>query len=56
MEHLREAYQKEMVRFDWEEGDVLMLDNILTAHGREAYMGERRVAVGMAETWGWGRT
>jgi len=56
MEHLRDAYRQEMVRFDWEEGDVLMLDNILAAHGREAYTGERKVAVGMAEAWGWART
>ena len=53
MESLREAYQNEKVRFDWEEGDVLMLDNMLVAHGREAYTGERRVVVGMAELWGW---
>jgi alpha-ketoglutarate-dependent taurine dioxygenase len=51
--HLREAYEKEKVRFDWEEGDVLMLDNMLVAHGRESYTGERRVAVGMAEAWSW---
>jgi alpha-ketoglutarate-dependent taurine dioxygenase len=55
IEHLREAYQKEMVRFDWEEGDVLMLDNMLVAHGRESFTGERSVAVGMAEPWGWAR-
>ena len=53
MENLREAYDKEKVRFDWEEGDVLMLDNMLVAHGRESYTGERRVAVGMAEPWNW---
>jgi len=53
MDHLREAYQTEMVRFDWEEGDVLMLDNMLVAHGREPYLGERRIAVGMADAWGW---
>jgi alpha-ketoglutarate-dependent taurine dioxygenase len=56
MDHLRDAYQKEKVRFDWEEGDILMLDNILAAHGRESFEGERRVAVGMAEPWSWSRT
>jgi alpha-ketoglutarate-dependent taurine dioxygenase len=55
LERLREAYLKETVRFDWEEGDVLMLDNMLAAHGREPYTGERKVAVGMAETCGWDR-
>jgi len=56
MEHLRDAYRQEQVRFDWEEGDVLMLDNLSVAHGRESYTGERRVAVGMAEAWEWNRT
>ncbi|HKX32480.1 MAG TPA: TauD/TfdA family dioxygenase [Blastocatellia bacterium] len=55
MDQLRAAYESEKVRFDWAEGDILMLDNMLAAHGREAYTGARRVAVGMAEAWGWDR-
>jgi len=55
MTHLREVYQKEKMRFDWQEGDILMLDNMLAAHGREAYTGDRSVAVGMAEAWSWDR-
>ncbi|SRR6266498_395674 len=55
MGHLRDAYEAESVRFDWEEGDVLMLDNMLTAHGREPYVGKRRIAVAMADAWGWDR-
>jgi alpha-ketoglutarate-dependent taurine dioxygenase len=55
MTHLREAYQKEKVRFDWQGGDILVLDNMLAAHGREAYTGDRSVAVGMAEAWSWDR-
>ena len=53
MEYLREAYEREKVRFDWEDGDILMLDNMLVAHGRESYKGERRVAVGMADAGSW---
>ncbi len=37
------------VVFPWKEGDVLMLDNMLAAHGRKPYSGKRRVVVGMAE-------
>jgi alpha-ketoglutarate-dependent taurine dioxygenase len=48
---IRNAYQREAIRFDWEEGDVLMVDNMQVAHGREAYMGERRIAVAMAEQY-----
>jgi alpha-ketoglutarate-dependent taurine dioxygenase len=53
MEQLREAYESEKVRFDWKEGDILMLDNMLVAHGRDPYVGTRKVAVGMAEIWSW---
>jgi alpha-ketoglutarate-dependent taurine dioxygenase len=55
MAHLRDAYQQESVLFNWEEGDILMLDNMLAAHGREPYTGERRVAVAMAAPWEWDR-
>jgi alpha-ketoglutarate-dependent taurine dioxygenase len=46
---LREAYQREKVIFPWEEGDVLMLDNMTVAHGRMPYLGARKVLAGMAE-------
>lgn len=46
---LREAYRRETVNFPWQRGDILMLDNILAAHGRAPYEGERRILVGMTE-------
>jgi alpha-ketoglutarate-dependent taurine dioxygenase len=49
LEELRDAYRRELVSFAWEEGDVLMLDNMLVAHGRAPYEGTRRVLVAMAE-------
>jgi TfdA family taurine catabolism dioxygenase TauD len=51
IERLRDAYLKEKVRFGWKEGDILMLDNMSVAHGREPYIGDRRVVVAMAEAW-----
>jgi hypothetical protein len=48
MDSLREAYLAEKVVFPWQRGDVLMLDNMLTAHAREPYRGERRILTGMA--------
>jgi alpha-ketoglutarate-dependent taurine dioxygenase len=35
------------VRFTWEAGDVLLLDNMLAAHGRAAFSGQREVLVAM---------
>lgn len=49
MDHLRQAYSQETVRFPWQEGDLLVLDNMLAAHGRAPFTGERKVLVGMAE-------
>jgi alpha-ketoglutarate-dependent taurine dioxygenase len=46
---LRDAYQQQQTSFDWQEGDILMLDNMLTAHGREPFTGPRKIVVGMAE-------
>ena len=47
---IREAYRAEAVVFRWKSGDILMLDNMLTAHGRKPFSGPRRVVVGMAES------
>lgn len=49
LDRLREAYFAETVAFHWQAGDILMLDNMLTAHGRASYVGARKVLVGMAE-------
>jgi alpha-ketoglutarate-dependent taurine dioxygenase len=49
VEELRAAYSSETVRYSWTRGDLLMVDNMLTAHARSAYSGERRILVGMSE-------
>jgi alpha-ketoglutarate-dependent taurine dioxygenase len=51
LDELREAYRRETVAFPWQANDVLLLDNMLTAHGRAPYTGERKVLVGMAHPY-----
>ena len=46
---IRKAYAAEAVEFDWEAGDLLLLDNMLVAHSRRPFTGPRSVLVGMAE-------
>jgi alpha-ketoglutarate-dependent taurine dioxygenase len=49
LEEIRHAYAMEQVLFPWKNGDVLMLDNVLAAHGRTPFSGERKVLVGMSQ-------
>ena len=49
LDEVREAYRQHTVTFPWQKHDVLMLDNMLTAHGRAAFTGERKIVVGMSE-------
>lgn len=43
------AYEQEKIAFRWQQSDVLLLDNMLTAHARNPFTGQREVVVGMAE-------
>jgi alpha-ketoglutarate-dependent taurine dioxygenase len=40
-------YEACAVRFDWRQGDVVMLDNMLAAHARDPYEGPRKIVVAM---------
>ena len=50
-QHLLEAYQNETVSFLWEPGDIVLIDNILTAHARAPFVGPRRILVAMSEQY-----
>ena len=49
LDELRDCYLQEQVSFQWERGDLLMVDNMLVAHGRAPFTGQREVLAGMAE-------
>jgi alpha-ketoglutarate-dependent taurine dioxygenase len=46
---LRDAYELETRAFAWQPGDLLMLDNMLVAHGRRPFGGPRRILTAMGE-------
>ena len=46
---LNQVYEANTVREPWQAGDLMLVDNIRTAHSREAYEGPREVLVGMAD-------
>jgi alpha-ketoglutarate-dependent taurine dioxygenase len=46
---INEVYDANTVRERWEAGDLLLVDNIRTAHGREPFEGPREVVVAMAD-------
>ena len=49
LDHIRGVFAECSVLFPWQVGDMLMLDNMLIAHGRAPYGGARKIVVGMAE-------
>jgi ribulose-5-phosphate 4-epimerase/fuculose-1-phosphate aldolase/alpha-ketoglutarate-dependent taurine dioxygenase len=51
LEAIRDAYNKSTVSFPWQKDDILMLDNMLYAHGRDSYEGKRKVLVSMGEAY-----
>lgn len=49
MEEICGVYQQLEVTFPWQKGDVLLLDNILAAHARNPFLGERKLLVAMGD-------
>ena len=53
LDELRGAYTDATRTFPWQTGDLLVLDNMLMAHGREPYTGPRSILVGLAMPAAW---
>ncbi|MDC8640403.1 MULTISPECIES: TauD/TfdA family dioxygenase [Xanthomonas] len=49
--NIREAYEQERRAFAWQAGDLLMLDNMKVAHGRDAYVGPRNLLFAMGHPY-----
>jgi alpha-ketoglutarate-dependent taurine dioxygenase len=49
MDDLREAYRRHLISFQWQKGDVVLIDNMLTSHSRASFSGERRILFAMSE-------
>ena len=48
LDAVRQAYRDTEIVNPWQRGDVLAIDNVLTAHGRKPFQGERTVLVAMS--------
>lgn len=46
---ISEVYDRLAVRFPWQAGDVILLDNMMVAHSRDPFEGTRKILVAMAE-------
>ncbi|MGW1886073.1 TauD/TfdA family dioxygenase, partial [Streptomyces sp. NPDC001970] len=46
---LNKVYEENTAREPWQTGDLLLVDNLRTAHSREPYEGPREVLVAMAD-------
>src|SRR5262245_13353795 len=49
VELINGVYEAHTARERWQAGDLMLLDNIRTAHAREPFKGPREVVVGMAD-------
>ena len=49
MDHIGEIYERNAVRFTWRVGDMVSLDNMLTAHGRDSFVGPRKIVVALGD-------
>jgi hypothetical protein len=49
VEEISTLYERVAVRFQWQAGDVILLDNMMVAHSRDPFGGTRKILVAMAD-------
>jgi alpha-ketoglutarate-dependent taurine dioxygenase len=49
LERIRAAFRAESVTFEWQAGDLMLLDNMQVAHGRRPFGGTRRVLAALLD-------
>ncbi|OMP77233.1 class II aldolase/adducin family protein [[Flexibacter] sp. ATCC 35208] len=48
---IKAAYSRAQLSFEWQAGDLIMLDNVLYSHGRNPYKGKRSILVAMTDEY-----
>ncbi|VVP22676.1 Linear gramicidin synthase subunit B [Pseudomonas fluorescens] len=51
MQRIGDLYEACAVRFDWQKGDAILLDNMLVAHARDPFEGPRKIVVAMGDMY-----
>jgi hypothetical protein len=51
VELINDTYRDHTVHEPWQAGDLMLVDNLRTAHDRQAYTGDREVLVGLADPY-----
>ncbi|GAA3086362.1 TauD/TfdA family dioxygenase [Streptosporangium carneum] len=49
VEQINDVYDRHTLREPWQDGDLMVVDNVRTAHNREPYTGDRQVVVAMGD-------
>lgn len=50
-DEMQKAYDSEMVKFPWQKGDILIVENMLSTHGRSYFTGPRKILASLTELY-----